>query len=105
MRYSLDLLPFYIYFGGLQTAPTGWSGFPGPTAQQPVKGQSVAPFPSPFPMRHHERHNIYSQEKGMRGMHDCEGEMHAAGHQPVPAVRPFGQVMHIPRASADEAEA
>lgn len=47
-------------------------------------------------MRHHERHNNYSQKEGMRGMHDCQGEMHTTGRQPVPAVRPFGKVMHIP---------
>ena len=86
----------HIYFGGLQTAPTGWSGFPDPTPQRPAKGQPVAPFPVRLLMQHHERHTIYSQEEGMRGMHDCQGEMHAAGRQPMPAVRPFGKVMHIP---------
>ena len=44
----------------------------------------------------HERHTICSQKESMRGMYGCQGEMHAAGCQPMPAVRSFGQVMHIP---------
>jgi hypothetical protein len=41
----------------------------------------------------------------MRGLHRCQGEMHAADRQYVPAMRSFGQGMHIPGSSADEAEA
>ncbi|KAJ5518670.1 hypothetical protein N7453_001092 [Penicillium expansum] len=55
----------------------------------PAGSQPGAPFPFPVQllMRHHERHNIVSQEKGMCGLHGCESEMYATGCQLMPATK------------------